>query len=84
MAYLAVRAELQFYDNVPVDKLGLKTERLTNLEYLGEDMVEAGTEFGPDTPYGAALLRVGHTQQRLENTILYTLVITLRDTGLVL
>jgi len=61
----AVRAELLFYDNVPMDKLGLKTERLTNLEYLGEDMVEAGTEFGPDTHYGSALLRVGQTQQRL-------------------
>ena len=61
---LAVRAELLFYDNIPVDKLGMKNERQTNLEYLGDDMIEAGNEFGTDTPYGSALVRVGTTQHR--------------------
>ncbi|XP_023340164.1 endophilin-B1 isoform X2 [Eurytemora carolleeae] len=61
----AARAESLFFDNVPVDKIGLKNERLTNLEYLGNDMIEAGNEFGVSTPYGAALVRVGQTQQRL-------------------
>ena len=53
------------FDNIPVDKLGLKNERLTNLEYLGGDMLEAGEEFGGDSPYGAALVRVGYAEQRL-------------------
>ena len=56
---LAVRAELLFYG-----KLGMKNERQTNLEYLGDDMIEAGNEFGTETPYGSALVRVGTTQQR--------------------
>jgi len=38
--------------------------RLTNLEYLGNDMTEAGNEFGVNTPYGSALIRVGQTEQR--------------------
>ena len=59
-----MRAELLFFDNVPVNKLGMKNERQTNLEYLGDDMIEAGNEFGTDTPYGSALVRVGTTQQR--------------------
>ena len=29
-----------------------KPNRLSNLEYLGQDMNEAGNEFGPGTPYG--------------------------------
>jgi endophilin-B len=37
---------------------------LTNLEYLGNDMTEAGNEFGVNTPYGSALVRVGQTEQR--------------------
>jgi len=48
-----------------VDKIGLKNERLTNLEYLGNDMIEAGNEFGTGTPYGSALIRVGQTEQKL-------------------
>ena len=40
------------FDNIPVDKIGLKDTRLSNLEYLGGDMVEAGNQFGPGTPYG--------------------------------
>ena len=58
----AARAESLFFDNVPVDKIGIKNERRTNMEYLGGDMVEAGNEFGAGTPYGAALIRVGQTQ----------------------
>jgi len=61
----AVRAELLFYDNVPVNKLGLKREQLTNREYLAADMIEAGNEFGPDTQYGSALIRVGQAEKRL-------------------
>ena len=52
------------YDNVPVSKLGLKREQLTNHEYLGADMIEAGNEFGPETPYGSALIRVGQAEKR--------------------
>lgn len=61
----AQRAESLFFDNVPVDKIGIKNERLTNLEYLGTDMIEGGNEFGAHTPYGAALIRVGQTEQKL-------------------
>ena len=67
---LAVRAELLFYDNVPVSKLGLKREQLTNHEYLGGDMIEAGNEFGPDTPYGSALIRVGQAEKRSGKCVL--------------
>ena len=65
-AFLAARAEILFFDNVPVDKLGLKNERLTNLEYLGTDMIEAGNDFGTETPYGSALIQVGQSEKRLE------------------
>jgi len=61
----AQRAETLFFDNVPVDKIGIKNERQTNLEYLGGDMIEAGNEFGAATPYGSALIRVGQTEQKL-------------------
>ena len=44
--------------------LGIKNERMSNLEYLGNDMIEAGNEFGTTTPYGAALIRVGHTEKK--------------------
>ena len=46
----------------------MQNTRLSNLEYLGGDMVEAGNEFGAGTPYGAALIRVGQTQQALGET----------------
>jgi hypothetical protein len=59
----AARLETFMFDNVPMDRVGLKNTRLSNLEYLGADMVEAGNEFGPGTPYGSALIRVGQTQQ---------------------
>jgi len=61
----AARAESMFFENVPVDKIGIKNERQTNLEYLSTDMIEAGNEFGAGTPYGAALIRVGQTQSKL-------------------
>lgn len=61
----AVRAEIMFNDNVPMNKLGLKREQMTNHEYLGADMIEAGNEFGPDTQYGSALIRVGQAEKRL-------------------
>ena len=48
----AARLETFMFDNVPMDKIGLKDTRLSNLEYLGNDMIEAGNEFGPGTPYG--------------------------------
>ena len=48
----AARLETFMFDNVPMDKIGLKDNRMTNLEYLGNDMVEAGNEFGAGTPYG--------------------------------
>lgn len=38
---------------------------MSNLEYLGTDMIEAGNEFGTTTPYGAALIRVGQTEKKL-------------------
>lgn len=61
----AQRAESMFFDTVPVDKIGIKNERQTNSEYLGTDMIEAGNEFGCNTPYGSALIRVGQTEQKL-------------------
>lgn len=42
--------------------------RLSNLEYLGLEMIEAGNEFGPGTAYGAALIKVGQQEQKLGQT----------------
>ncbi|XP_064102380.1 endophilin-B1-like isoform X1 [Macrobrachium nipponense] len=42
-----------------------RPNRLSNLEYLGLDMVQAGNDFGPGTAYGSALLKVGGAEQRL-------------------
>lgn len=42
-----------------------RPNRLSNLEYLGLDMVQAGNDFGSGTPYGSALLKVGGAEQRL-------------------
>ncbi|KAK7870651.1 hypothetical protein R5R35_009142 [Gryllus longicercus] len=48
------------------DKIEKKRpNRLSNLEYLGLDMMEAGNDFGPGTSYGNALIKVGQCQQRL-------------------
>jgi endophilin-B len=37
------------------DKLDKKNTRMTNTEYLGEDMISAGQEFGSGTSYGLSL-----------------------------
>lgn len=39
--------------------------RLSNLEYLGLDMIEAGGVFGASGAYGSALVKVGQTEQKL-------------------
>uniref|UniRef100_A0A0K2UP37 BAR domain-containing protein n=1 Tax=Lepeophtheirus salmonis TaxID=72036 RepID=A0A0K2UP37_LEPSM len=61
----AARLETFMFENVPVDKIGITNTRLSNLEYLGTDMIEAGNEFGAETPYGSALIRVGQTEKSL-------------------
>lgn len=45
-----------------------RPNRLSNLEYLGLDMIEAGNEFGPGTAYGSSLIKVGQCEQRLGQT----------------
>ncbi|GLV37844.1 Endophilin B [Carabus blaptoides fortunei] len=45
-----------------------RPNRLSNLEYLGLDMIEAGNEFGPGTAYGSALIKVGQCEQKLGQT----------------
>lgn len=42
-----------------------KHKRLSNLEYLGLDMIEGGGEFGQDGAYGSALIKVGQAEQKL-------------------
>lgn len=42
-----------------------RPKRLSNLEYLGLDMIEGGGEFGQDGAYGSALIKVGQAQQKL-------------------
>ncbi|XP_055372638.1 endophilin-B1 isoform X2 [Condylostylus longicornis] len=42
-----------------------KPQRLSNMEYLGLDMIEAGGDFGQDTAYGQALIKVGQAEQKL-------------------
>lgn len=37
-----------------------KPNRLSNIEYLGLDMIEAGNEFGPGTAYGMLALKCGY------------------------
>uniref|UniRef100_A0A1B6CNB0 Uncharacterized protein n=1 Tax=Clastoptera arizonana TaxID=38151 RepID=A0A1B6CNB0_9HEMI len=48
------------------DKIDKKRpNRLSNLEYLGLDMIDAGNEFGPGTAYGSCLIKVGQCEQQL-------------------
>uniref|UniRef100_A0A669CMP2 SH3 domain containing GRB2 like, endophilin B2 n=1 Tax=Oreochromis niloticus TaxID=8128 RepID=A0A669CMP2_ORENI len=48
------------------DKLDKKLpSRTTNAELLGQYMLEAAIEFGPETPYGKTLITVGEYQKRL-------------------
>ncbi|XP_072760438.1 endophilin-B1 isoform X2 [Anoplolepis gracilipes] len=42
-----------------------RPNRLSNLEYVGSDMIEAGNDFGPGIAYGSALIKVGQCQQKL-------------------
>ncbi|XP_063932140.1 endophilin-B1 isoform X2 [Zophobas morio] len=42
-----------------------RPSRLSNLEYLGLDMIEAGNMFGPGTAYGSSLIKVGQWEQKL-------------------
>uniref|UniRef100_A0A224YZ79 Sh3 domain protein sh3glb n=1 Tax=Rhipicephalus zambeziensis TaxID=60191 RepID=A0A224YZ79_9ACAR len=63
-------AVLQPNPNVRVEdylfeKLDKKRDRLNNTELLGQDMIDAGTDFGPGTSYGSALIKVGQAQQKL-------------------
>ncbi|XP_007944368.1 endophilin-B1 [Orycteropus afer afer] len=39
--------------------------RINNPELLGQYMIDAGTEFGPGTAYGNALIKCGETQKRI-------------------
>ncbi|XP_061657206.1 endophilin-B2b isoform X2 [Syngnathoides biaculeatus] len=48
------------------DKLEKKLpSRTTNAELLGQYMLDAASEFGPETPYGSTLITVGEYQKRL-------------------
>uniref|UniRef100_A0A8D3DLD6 Endophilin-B2 n=1 Tax=Scophthalmus maximus TaxID=52904 RepID=A0A8D3DLD6_SCOMX len=48
------------------DKLDKKLpSRATNAELLGQYMVDAAAEFGPETPYGCTLVTVGEYQRKL-------------------
>ncbi|XP_058842844.1 endophilin-B2-like isoform X6 [Acipenser ruthenus] len=62
----------------PIDNTGARIEeflyekldrklpsRTTNGELLGQYMLEAANEFGPGTPYGSTLVKVGESQRRL-------------------
>lgn len=55
------------YGDMIFEKLGPdnKKERMRNLELLGADMIDAGIEFGPNTVYGNALIKVGKAEQNL-------------------
>ncbi|XP_060917006.1 endophilin-B2-like isoform X4 [Labrus mixtus] len=58
------------------DKLDKKLpSKATNAELLGQYMLDAATEFGPETPYGSTLITVGEYQKRLggaERELLHT------------
>ncbi|XP_053137613.1 endophilin-B2 isoform X2 [Hemicordylus capensis] len=48
------------------EKLDRKVpSRVTNGELLAQYMIEAANEFGPGTPYGKTLIKVGETERRL-------------------
>lgn len=44
-----------------------KPSRLSNLEYLALDMIEAGGDFGQESAYGMTLVKVGQAEQKLGN-----------------
>uniref|UniRef100_A0A3Q2Q2D0 Endophilin-B2 n=1 Tax=Fundulus heteroclitus TaxID=8078 RepID=A0A3Q2Q2D0_FUNHE len=48
------------------EKLDMKApSRVTNAELLGQYMEDAAKEFGPATPYGSTLMKVGDCERRL-------------------
>ncbi|XP_026478688.1 LOW QUALITY PROTEIN: endophilin-B1-like [Ctenocephalides felis] len=56
----------QRVEDIIFDKIEKKRpQRLSNLEYLGSDMIEAGNTFGQYTDYGKALIKIGQTEQKL-------------------
>lgn len=42
-----------------------KPQRLSYIEFLGLDMIEAGGNFGSDGAYGSALVKTGQAEQKL-------------------
>lgn len=48
--FLNLGSRVEDYLLEKIDKK--RPNRLSNLEYLGLDMIEAGNEFGPGTSYG--------------------------------
>lgn len=42
-----------------------KPQRLSNLEYFGLDLIDAGSDFGQDGPYGSALIKAGQAENKL-------------------
>ncbi|XP_070844508.1 endophilin-B2b isoform X2 [Chaetodon trifascialis] len=62
------------------DKLDKKLpSKVTNAELLGQYMLDAANEFGPETPYGSTLITVGEYQKRLggaEREFLHTSAVT--------
>lgn len=59
--YLGNRVEDFIFEKIEKKK----PQRLSNIEYLGLDMIEAGGTFGPDGSYGLALIKTGQTEQSL-------------------
>uniref|UniRef100_UPI0037E8DBE4 endophilin-B2-like n=1 Tax=Semicossyphus pulcher TaxID=241346 RepID=UPI0037E8DBE4 len=69
--HTGARIEEFIYDKLD-KKLPSKT---TNAELLGQYMLDAASEFGPETPYGSTLITVGEYQKRLggaERELLHT------------
>lgn len=53
-------------EDLVYEKLDRKApSRLNNYEVLGQSMLDAGSEFGPGTAYGNALIKCGETQKRI-------------------
>ncbi|XP_064163818.1 endophilin-B2-like isoform X5 [Anguilla rostrata] len=60
----SARIEEFFYE-----KLDRKVpSRATNGELLGQYMLDAAKDFGPSTPYGSTLIKVGESQRKLGGT----------------
>ncbi|XP_035246962.1 endophilin-B2-like isoform X7 [Anguilla anguilla] len=62
--HTGARIEEFFYE-----KLDRKVpSRATNGELLGQYMLDAAKDFGPSTPYGSTLIKVGESQRKLGGT----------------